>query len=259
MKNGTVKATEGKFVLRDIVYDITDVSLFAEKEDLELVLFPEVYAVTEYDNVEYEMRKVRLYHNNGFHTNVSAFADLKGKEFVWNSAHNEHGEEAGFLCVQEHESVTKGTIEILDCQNNFITIKWSGLANVFWDETYGENVPFETIFQAQLPSKMCLKIDAFQSTKTRIDKDTQLLLLNLDEFNQEVERISNSRQWDDFNTILKFKVIHAGIDYLGEVIFTNGKLYHETYLDKNCPKKVSFQDVDFNLDMAYEVFLFDID
>lgn len=38
----TPKAPEGKFVLKDIVYDITDASLVASYQDMELVLFSEV-------------------------------------------------------------------------------------------------------------------------------------------------------------------------------------------------------------------------
>ncbi len=226
--------TKEKFVLKDITYDITDATIRVLNRDMEIILFPEIEAETIDEDVEYEMKHVYLYHNNGFNTHVSTFEELKGKKFVWNSEYNQDDEEAGVLCVQEHEDVTKGMIEILNVEDNLITIRWSGLANVFWDEKYGEDVPFETIFTVELPTDKLYKIDAYKSTLVKIDKNTLLEILNLDEFNQEVVRISNSRQWESFNVILKFKLIHDSIDYFGEVIFNKGKNNHTTHFDKRC-------------------------
>ncbi len=89
--------------------------------------------------------------------------------------------------------------------------------------------------------------------------DTRLEILNLDEFNEEVKRVSESRQWDDFNTVLKFKLIHLGKDYFGEVTFTNGKNNFVTVFDESCPRKAAFSGVEFNLRVNYEMFTFDID
>ncbi len=251
-------AAAGKFVLKDIAYDITGTAMFAENADMEIILFPKVEAETKDENVEYEMSSICLYHNNGFNTHVSAFEELKGKRFVWDSEYNQDDEEAGFLCVQEHENVTKGTIEILDVKENLMTIRWSGLANVFWDDKYGENVPFESIFSVSLPETKTYKIDAYKSAGIKIDSDTQLEILDLDEFNEELVRLSNSRQWDQFNAVLKFKLTYSGIYYFGEVIFTNGKNNHITNFDERCPRKVCFINFDFNLQVNYEVFLFEI-
>ena len=254
----TPKATEGKFVLKDIVYDITDASLGASYQDMELVLFPEVCAETENEKVEYDMREVRLYHNNGFCSHCYAFQELKGKKFVWDSEYNAQEEEAGTLCVQEHEPVRQGTIEILEMENDRLTVKWSGKADVDWNMKYGRNVPFETIFSVKVPGRITYTLDAFRSTTMKMDESTQLEILNLDEFNKEVERVSESRKWDDFNTVLKFCLTREGKDYQGQIIFEDGKNNYKLNMDENCPIKLEFCGVDFNLQVNYEVFLFKV-
>lgn len=85
MKNNVA---EGKFVLSDIVYDITCASISVENVDMEIILYPDVEAKTANENVEYDMRSVHLYHNNGFNIHVSTFDKLKGKKFVWDSEYN---------------------------------------------------------------------------------------------------------------------------------------------------------------------------
>lgn len=250
------RASEGKFVLKDIVYDITDSFIGVGSENMEIFLFPEVNAETEDEDVEYDMNYVRLYHNNGFNTHISNFGELKGKSFVWDSEYNSDGEEAGFLYVQEHEDVTKGTIEILDVKDGRMTVKWSGLANVFWSEEYGENVPFETIFSASLPERMIYSLNTQNGIEMKVDELTRLEILNLEQFEEEVARVSATRQWDDFNTTLDFKLTYAHSDYFGTVIFTNGKNNYLLVFDENCPRKVNFEGV--GLEFGHEIFSFEI-
>ena len=86
----------------------------------------------------------------------------------------------------------------------------------------------------------------------------QLEILNLAEFNKEVERVSESRQWDDFNTVLEFCLTQEGKEYQGEVIFIDGKNNFKLNMDENCPVKLEFRGVDYNLRVNYEVFLFEV-
>ncbi|MDE6030219.1 MAG: hypothetical protein K2G32_01175 [Oscillospiraceae bacterium] len=248
----------GKIRLKDIVYDITDTYCSVSSRNGEIYLFPDIDAECSDENVEYELCSARLYHNNGFNTHASSLEELKGKKFVWDSEENADGEEAGTLCVLGHENHSSGTIEIIDVSDGFMTIYWSGLANVYWSEEYGSDIPFEAEFTVKLP-KIHFPVAAFKATNVKIDSDTRLEILNLDEFNKEVERVSASRKWDDFNTVLKFKLIHLGKDYFGEVAFTNGKNNFVTAFDGSCPRKVAFLGVDFNLRVNYEMFTFDID
>lgn len=248
----------GKIKLKDIVYDITDCYCSASSRNGEIYLFPDIDAECSDENAEYELCSARLYHNNGFNTHAASFEELKGKKFVWDSEENSDGEEAGTLCVLEHEHLSSGTIEITEVKDEFVTIYWSGLANVYWSEEYGGDIPFETEFTVKLP-KLHYTVDAFKAANVKIDRDTRLEILNLDEFNEEVKRVSASRKWNDFNTVLKFKLIHLGKDYLGEVTFTNGKNNFVTVFDESCPRKVAFLGVDYNLRVNYEMFTFDID
>lgn len=248
----------GKIRLKDIVYDITDTYCSVSSRNGEIYLSLDTDAECSDENVEYELCSARLYHEDGFNTHASSLEELKGRKFVWNSEENADGEEAGTLYVLEHEYLSSGTIEITDVSDGFMTIYWSGLANVYWSEEYGSDIPFEAEFTVKLP-KIHFTVDAFKATNVKIDNDTRLEILNLDEFNNEVERVSASRKWDDFNTVLRFKLIHLGKDYLGEAAFTNGKNNFATAFDDSCPRKVAFLGVDFNLRVNYEMFTFDIE
>lgn len=249
---------KGQFVLKDILYSITSSHLSAEYQNMELILHLAVSAKAEKNDVDYDMSSVHLYHNNGFNTHVSNFNELKGKKFIWKDEYNEENEEAGNLCVQEHEAVRKGIIEILDIEAGQMIIKWSGKADVRWNRKYGDAVPFETIFTVNIPDTVDYTLDVFKSTKMIIDSETQLEVVNLQEFNQEIMRVCETRVWESFNTILKFKLIHNGREYFGEVMFTNGKNNFELSIDEDCPKKVQFKGVDYNLTINYEMFTFSI-
>ena len=250
--------SEGQFILKDITYNVTQTSLAANYQDMELVLFPEVAAKAENNRVEYSMSYVRLYHNNGFNTHTSCFDGLKGKKFIWSNEYNAENEEAGTLYVQEHEAVRKGTIEILNVESGQLTIKWDGKADVGWSRKYGSNVPFNTIFTVKIPDAVSYCLDAFKSPKMKIDEETVLEIVNLEEFNQEVRRVSETRIWDSFNTTLRFKLICANAEYPGEVLFTNGKNKIQLTMDKDCPRRIQFIGVDYNLRMKYEMFRFEV-
>lgn len=111
----------------DFVYELSD----EELEELD-----------EGEEPFYESVSPRLYHNNGFVLNISSWKELEGQTLVWESEYNANGEEAGFLCVFEHEAVTKGKIEFLERRGNVFWVRWSGTANVYWNDEYGEDVPF---------------------------------------------------------------------------------------------------------------------
>ena len=96
----------------------------------------------------YETVSPSLYHNNGFTLNISSWKELEGQTLVWESEYNENDEEAGYLCVFEHEAVTKGTIEFLERRGNIFLVRWSGTANVYWNDEYGEDVPF--VFEGEV-------------------------------------------------------------------------------------------------------------
>ncbi len=186
-------------------------------------MYIEVNAETKNQEIDFELRNVSLYHNNGFNTNVQDIKQLENKKIVWDISNNGKDEEAGYFYVLEHEDVTKGTIEILKVDNNSITIHWSGLANIFWDSEFGANIPFETEFTAPLPIQKTYAINALQKDYIKIGKNAELHLLNFNEVNETLKRITETKQWEDFNAELKFKVIYEGKEYFGKIVYKNGK------------------------------------
>lgn len=255
-----MNAEEGKFVLRDIVYDVTGAVIHTVFHNMQIILSIDIEAEADDDdeNDLYELSSVRLYHENGFNTHTASYEELKGKSFAVD-IDPDSDEPEGALYVLEHEDITKSTVEILNVTDDKMTIRWSGLANVYWDEKYGEDVPFNTVVTVDIPKENSYELDLFESTSTKIDSNTNLEVLNLDEFNREVRRVSESRQWNDFNTVLKFRVSCGDNDYFGEVIFTDGKNNHVTKFDETCPRKVRFVSVDFNLSVDYEIFVFSVE
>lgn len=128
----------------------------------------------------YESVSPRLYHNNGFGLeDVSSWKDLEGQTLVWEDECNEDGEEAGFLYVFEHEDVTKGTIEILERHGTNFQIRWSGTANVYWNEEYGEDVPF--VFEGEVRFTGILACSDVEFTEEEV-RDAMQKYINMDEF-----------------------------------------------------------------------------
>ena len=253
----TINAEDGRFILKDIMYDVTDVSIYTEFFDSEIIMSIDLEAETK-ENVDYEFRRVRLYHEDGFITHTTTFKELKGKKFDMEFDPDSDENSAGSLCVLEHEDITRGTIEILDVTDDKITIRWSGFANVYANEMYGENVPFDTVFTADIPKKKLHRMDLFKTASMKIDSSTVLDVLNLEEFNRDVEEVFILRQRNNFKTVLKFKVRCGNRDYFGEVIFENELNNNVTCLDEKCPLNVRLVKVNFNFRSKYEEILFEI-
>lgn len=92
---------------------------------------------------DYESVEPRLYHNNGFSLNVRSWKSVEGMSKVWEEEYNEDEEEAGCLYIFGHDPVTSGKIEFLKRKGTEFLVKWTGTANVYWDEEYDTDVPFE--------------------------------------------------------------------------------------------------------------------
>ncbi len=205
---------------------------------------------------------------NYFNTHVSNIEELKNKKFVWDSAHNQDAESAGCFNIIE-DFVQKGTIEIVNVKEQLMTIKWYGL--------YGYNdSTFNITFDVEIPAKSNYVIDAQKSAKTKIDNTTQLEILNLEEFNRELIKLSKSRKQEkssfktklysilkvkkfEFNAILKLKLFFDNIDYFGEVVFSGDTRNHVTNFDSSCPKKIDFKSISWDLELKLEKFTFDIE
>lgn len=159
---------ENKFVLNNTNYDIKNTKLGIEYKNNEIFLYPEINAKTSAENIDDEVRGFSLYHEDGINTHVTNIEDLKGKKFTWNNEGNKFAEYAGIVYAVENEVITRGEIEILDIKEDIVIIKWSGLANILWNKDFGRNVPFETIFEAKIPTEIN-KIDTFNIWGRELD------------------------------------------------------------------------------------------
>ncbi len=252
-----------KFTLKDIVYTITTAAInFDENED-GLVIYPEIVATTKDKKVDYELSEIRLYHNSGIQTGVKNKRELIGRKFVWEGDTNELGEEAGFLCVGEHSPVNKGVIEILDVKRNSVMIRWTGSADVNWDEKYGDDVPFETEFSAQLsPSVLYLSL-YFLKKPIEVLGDTVFEVTDTEELQaamMEAWKKHKAKEQAFITAKQKFRITHLGNEYQAEIVFDNAPVTEDTPLvllcgekgkgavmtiTPECPRKIKFDYVWF--------------
>lgn len=253
-------AVKGTLNLGDLIYDIYETKAFVENQNMELYLSLDVYAsfrVKCKKGDKSYLSDLQLFHDNNFNTHVASYEELKGKKYVWEREFNEDGINAGCLNIVEYDGVMKAEIEILDVNGNEITVHWAGEGGVYW-AGYGLE-PFDATFTVTLPPKATYVIDAAKRTGVKLNESTELELLNIDDFRRESERVDETRNWDDFNTILKFKVIHDGTEYPCEIVFKNGMKKFTTVLDNNCPIALRLKDVSIHYRGEYEKFIFEID
>lgn len=102
------------------------------------------------------------------------------------------------------------------------------------------------------------KINALEKDNIKIGKNAELYLLNFDKVNEVRKKVDETKQWNDFNAELKFKVIYDGKDYFGKVVYKNGKNNHTTYLDENCPLDVIHQAMGWSDVLNYVDFYFGV-
>jgi len=237
--------------LNNYEYKVTSASVGFDMapDNKSLLMFIDISGEYEKDDLDCELKTIRLYHNNGFNTGVKEPKKLIGKRFEWTEPTNNKNEEAGTFYVLEHEEVTSGVIEISDVTADSINIKWTGLTNVFWDEEFDENVPFKAEIEAKLPAVPKTKvIDGFKKTKLKIDRNTEIELLNFPEMVNEVNRCTelwrnNDRSaWSTFDKALKLKLTYMGKEYFGEAVYKGEARKCTMVLDNTCPLNVQIVD-----------------
>lgn len=153
----------------------------------------------------YESVPPRLYYNNGFRMDVKSWKDLEGMSKTWESDCNEDGEEAGYLYVFEHEDVTSGKIEFLKREGDVFHVRWSGTANVFWDDEYGEDVPFE--FEGDMKfsdlQASCIDVTDLDGVRAVLSE-----YIDMSEFEFESERTYEFHSGEEgIKTVHRFKFV----------------------------------------------------
>lgn len=136
--------SEDVLMLRDVKYTIfaSDV-IIGYLPDKSFGIYTKIHASTLDQNVDYEMREIHICSSTNddreLHpTGVSNFRELKGT--VLKQKH------FGNVYVVEHEYIQDSTYEIVDMYDNMITIHWYGTLDVFWNDKFGRNVPFDMTF-----------------------------------------------------------------------------------------------------------------
>ena len=208
-----------------------------------LKMYIAISARTENNQIDSELQYVRLYHNSGFDIGGKTIRNLKGKRFEWKKASNWNG---GTLYVLEHEDVTSGIIEILDITADAIKIKWTGCGNVFWNNEYGKDVPFEAEIETALPAIPKYKVlNGMTASVFKLDKDTVLEFLNFDELLQECNRCvemwrnDDREAWNKYQATLKMILHYKGVEYQGKAVYNGHATECETVFSDTCPVKIT--------------------
>ena len=234
------------FKLKDYDYEVTSavVRLLCDPWEDTYAMDINIYAESKDEKLDPEMRELHLYHNNSFETGESHYLALKGKKYVWTEPNNELDEEAGFLYVQEHEDVTSGVIEILDVNIEKIRMRWTGKADVDWDEEFGRDVPFETEFEDDLQHPVYIEHPSIW-----IDEDTVLHILNPEALTAETERLTALYQSGDkdayqkWNLTLRLRLEHKGTSYDGEAVYCPSAAPCIPRFDGDCPVKLRIRNI----------------
>ena len=233
------------FKLNDVEYTIEscDVAFDIIPYNQHLKMYIDIEAKNESDQIDYELQYVRLYHNNGFDIGGKTTRNLKGKRFEWKKASNWNG---GTLYILEHEDVTSGVIEILDITADTIKIKWTGFGNVFWNDEYDKNVPFEAEIESSLPAMPKYKVlNGMAASVFKLDKDTFLELLNFDDLLQECNRCvemwrnDDKEAWEKYNATLNMILRYKGVEYQGKAVYNGHATQCETIFSDSCPVKIT--------------------
>lgn len=234
------------FKLRDSDYKVTSavVRLLGDPWEDTFAMDIDIYAKSEDEKLDPMMRELNLYHNNGFETGETHYLALKGRKYVWTSAFNGDGEEAGFLYVQEHEDVTCGVIEIVDVNIEKIRMRWTGRADVDWNEEFCRDVPFETEFEAELRHPLWI-----DHPRIWIDEDTVLHILNPEALFAEYERLSALYQsgvsdaMNQWNVTLRLRLEHKGTSYDGEAVYSSSAAPCIPRFNGSCPVRLRIKRI----------------
>lgn len=139
--------------IKNITFDIDFASLeIIEEEENDLRLYIEVNAMEKtvsgisedgLDSTE-ETVQPCFFINNGIKIQDKSYNDLVGKKFTYD--YQKDSSQGWGLSFFDCEDITKGEIEILSKTGDSFHIKWTGTANINYNDEYGTDVPFECVF-----------------------------------------------------------------------------------------------------------------
>lgn len=136
-------------------FDIKNIHYLIKQKELSVIKKKGVYyikinlgGITEDKTVDSEIRQAYMYFDTYLNTGVANLSELEGKEFSMAKPN------AGTLCILEHEYNRQSKVKILSVNDVTMAIHWFGLTDIFWDDEYGSNVPFDIEFTAEYTSEL---------------------------------------------------------------------------------------------------------
>ena len=104
----------------------------------------EIEVETESEEFDGERWEPRLYHQGLL---ASAFEDvgLEGKRTSWITTNDEGylHPEGGYMCVFGHHDVMSCIVTFGNQSAGHLELKWPGKCDVFWDDEFSEDIPFD--------------------------------------------------------------------------------------------------------------------
>jgi hypothetical protein len=89
-----------------------------------------------------DMWRPRAYHDN-LHFPIRRWMDVAGQLVEWSARYDEEsGEPNGGFYVLEHGDISRACLRLLERNGVTFRFEWEGVCDVFWDEEYGQDVPF---------------------------------------------------------------------------------------------------------------------
>ncbi len=128
---------------RNYDYKIIEARMEIDIRDEEIWLCPSFTAEYENENdeLDFEICSIYAYFNGDFNTKKKNLQDLVGCKFQCDSDMPDDGDIALFYVV-EHEDIHNGVLEILEVTDTIVKFNWQGEANVYWDDDFSTDVPF---------------------------------------------------------------------------------------------------------------------
>ncbi len=128
----------GQIRLRDRVFSVrlAEIKRLGENWGVEIETVEEVF--------DGETWAPYLYHQ-GLRLRAENVTELQGQKTAWRDETNDPHPEQGTMYVFGHEDVRKCEISFGELKDETIQFTWNGLCDVYWDETYRDNVPFSCV------------------------------------------------------------------------------------------------------------------
>lgn len=91
---------------------------------------------------EGEMWGPRVYHEN-LHFPIRRWMEVAGQVVEWSEQYDEEsGEPNGGFYVLEHGDIPRARLSFFERDGTRFRFEWAGVCDVFWDDEFGQDVPF---------------------------------------------------------------------------------------------------------------------